>query len=225
MDADDVRNIPLPPSPQPGTTAKRGRSAISTAFSGEATTRELLWIRRPATSSRPKKSCNVVKVGIISEQFPTVKLTDQELRLLQDRLSRLILHCDSTSCPSFQKTIFHPGYLVISCDNMAVANWVKNQEDYIQVIKGKKIEVIFEKDFPYPHVVMGVFPGSRYNTIGEILSFIEIQNKMPAAAQWNVLRRENRKVLISIEPASFEALKALDFTVSYRMGRVRLLPQ
>lgn len=142
-------------------------------------------------------------------------------------MARLILLCkDEDAGPAFRGTSFRLGHIVVNCKDNYTANWVKSQVDNLQ-IPDMQLKIVDNHDIPCPHILTGFFPNSLSYKNEDILSFIQIQNKI-LATQWKILKTiENGKncikVVFSVDQASYEKLKSKDFMIEYRLGMVKLL--
>lgn len=217
-----------PPPP----TTKRVRSEDSNP--DNAATTKKAKVQEPSTSKggtdkKPQKpsysgALGGVKVGIVPANYPRDVLTTAQQTDLEDRLARLVLLCKENG-PRFRGVTFRPGHVVVNCENQISADWVKSQEGELQLPE-ISIKVLDEKEIPSPHIITGFFPNSLHYNLDEVKSFIRIQNGLPVD-QWKCLKtaetgRNCVEVVFSIDHASYEMLKAVDFVISYRLGTVKL---
>lgn len=222
----------------PAPAVKRVRSDDSTPKSSKKA--------RPAGPSKPSTSSGAaskdrgtqkpsysgalgaVKIGIIPVNFPQEVLTAEQMTGLEDRLARLILSSTESPGPRFRGLTFRVGHIVITCENEAVAEWVKRQEKDLQLPE-LKVRIVEEKDIPSPYIVTGFFPNSLSYSTEEIRSFIATQNGLPAS-QWRCLKTTDtgkncKEVVLAVDHASYDALKAKDFVIAYRFGTLKLHPK
>lgn len=216
----------------PTSAEKRVRSEDSTP--GKQAARKKRKVLEPSTTKQaPQKPSysgviGTVKVGLVPANYPTETLTVEQQTTLEERLARLVLLCKNKPGPKFRGVTFRPGYVVVNCDNQLTADWVKNQEGELN-IQEMKMKVLDENQIPSPHIITGFFPNSRGYSMDDIRSFIRIQNDLPAH-QWKPLKTIDTgkncvEVVFSVDHASYEALRATDFVISYRLGTIKLHPK
>lgn len=224
------------------TSKKRGRSEDSTPESkGEKLSEQKKQRVHQASQIAPNKGSEVVpgtstamnfsnalktlKVGVFLENYPEENLTNTQMGQIQENILMKVIEKETPPSPQFSGYAYRPGWLSISCDNEATAEWLKNIIGSVEPWEGAKLKAVDEADLPKSKVLSCYFPNSSHDDTEKILKLIKAQNGL-ASSEWKILRRTNEgtaaHLIMSVDLASIEQLKKQDYKISFKFSKVIL---
>ena len=187
---------------------------------------------QPSTSKAPmlnfKDAVNRIKVGILHTNYPDEGINKEQSLLIQGAILSKVAETTEIS-PQFSGVASRPGWLCVTCDDKATAEWLVKITEHIKPWDGASLKAVEEKDLPKSKI-LGVFlPNSSEDQSDTIAKMLKAQNPSLNTAEWRIIRRTNEgtaaHLLMSVDIASFEVLKKADFRISFKFGKVVLRPK
>uniref|UniRef100_A0A8D8UEP1 DUF4780 domain-containing protein n=1 Tax=Cacopsylla melanoneura TaxID=428564 RepID=A0A8D8UEP1_9HEMI len=181
----------------------------------------------PGTSTAMNfaNALKTIKVGVFLENYPEENLTNTQMGQIQEDLIMKVIEKETSPSPQFSGYAYRPGWLSISCDNEATAEWLKNVVGSVKPWEGAKLKAVDEADLPKSKVLSCYFPNSSHDDTEKILKLIKAQNGL-ASSEWKILRRTNEgtaaHLIMSVDLASIEQLKKQDYKISFKFSKVIL---
>lgn len=165
------------------------------------------------------------KIGILHSQHPNEMLTTKQLEAVQTDILRKIKEKPEGVHPQFLGSSFKPGWMILTCENEQTTSWLKNIVGEIKP-DGNDIIAVEEDQIPRPEILIAYLPGSQDEVNSEILGLIENQNPGVNTSDWRVLHRSQAgnitQLTLSVDQKSVEVIKAANFKVSYKFGKITL---
>ncbi|XP_045476780.1 uncharacterized protein LOC123682275 isoform X2 [Harmonia axyridis] len=169
-----------------------------------------------------------IKVGILDKNYPEVLLRINQLKAIEAAILESIfaLEREATVRPKFQHLHNRPGWLGLTCLDIATLEWLKSILPKLKPWEGAELRIVEEAELPYPQILTGYLPNSQDLSNEQIFFLMEIQNEDLKTSGWRILRREPSntmlEVVISADSKSVEKLKALNCRINYKFGQISL---
>ena len=230
---------PIPPAER--VSVKRPRSEESTPSSTKAEKRVKTSEGerkveaskpQPSTSSAPplnfKEAVKRFKVGILHTDYPDENLSKEQQMLIQGSILSKVAE-STTISPQFSGVAARPGWLCVTCDDKATAEWLVMITEHLKPWEGATLKAVEEKDLPRSKIVGAFLPNSSGDDNELISKMLKAQNPSLNTAEWRIIRRSNQgtaaHLLMSVDITSFLSLKKADFRVCFKFGKVVLRPK
>jgi Domain of unknown function (DUF4780) len=117
-----------------------------------------------------------VKIGIVSQDCPGTKLSEEELRQIGQSVERAIAeHSKGLIKPKFVKlpSLKASGYVFFHCAKRGIADWLKA----LELWSGCGCRALGDIDLPRDHILIGYFLSSAKKPSEQVLQMIEGQNE------------------------------------------------
>lgn len=166
-----------------------------------------------------------VKMALILEGYPGVKLDASELSLIHKALRKKILGLSKdTRHPKFEGVSIRDGAVVVNCAVKKIGTWLKSLSQNLSM-NNRTLLVVSEKEFPKRHLVI-VHVGDPDQSI----DFLDRQNVGLAAREWWIRkgsdsRDSQRSHFAALIPdQSLVKLKACNFKSHCGLSRALIKP-
>ena len=166
-----------------------------------------------------------VRVGIIHADYPTVRLTAEEMGLVKRAiLQEFDTIPDGSPLVAFHALVHRPGWLLATCTDEVSAQWIDYTVATIEPWKGARLRTVQGKDLPKPHVCVAYIPddedGKRLSS-EVVLGRLRRSNDL-RTQEWVILRQEDagkgQTWTFSIDEGSLERLKVLNMKPLFAFG-------
>lgn len=181
----------------------------------------------PCTSGASLSFANAltsVKVGVMLENYPEENLTKDQMDSIQKQILVKISEKEDAPYPQFSGISYRPGWLSITCDDIATAGWLKSTAGTLKPWDGAKLKAVDEADLPKSRILSVYLPNSKEDTSETILKLMKAQNPGLICKEWKILQRSNEgtaaHLILSVDLASVELLKKCSYKISYKFGKV-----
>ncbi|XP_030746950.1 uncharacterized protein LOC115875593 [Sitophilus oryzae] len=184
--------------------------------------------KRPKTES---KSAALVKIAAVHAGFPEVKMELEKLEAVQ-KFILAAYEAIQEGGPQvrFQKFIYKPGFLEITCADDTSATWLKGIIPTLKPWEGASLKALEGEEATMSHVCIVFIPdedGERLE-IKRILNRLRISNRCLKTHLWNVMESEpmDKGVLwtFSMDKDSREELHKLGMSPFFGFGKLTFRP-
>ncbi|EDV53079.1 uncharacterized protein LOC6555293 [Drosophila erecta] len=165
-----------------------------------------------------------VRIGLAAESAGT-SLTSEQMARIKEAIIDVTVEQSGSQKPQFEGCVARRGWLLVTCSNSSTSEWFKRNFCHIQAKVATKLKLMDESELPRKNVVLGYFPDSLSTSSQKVLEIIQAQNPV-STAEWRVMQRlthgELLHLAMAVDNESHKKLVALNGTISYRFGRVKL---
>ena len=182
--------------------------------------------RRVTKGQSYARALKSIKMAVFAASSPNEMLTGTQLSDLQDAIiDEAVAKADIK--PKFEGIQFRPGMLIIECTNEETATWLKRAVPTMDTWTSPKLCVKPAEEAPKTTVVSIFFPRSAGKDSNRILETLNAQNEGLRTGAWKIMRaydeNEGKKLIISIDEQSLQAIAKENMTVSFRFGRLSVI--
>lgn len=168
-----------------------------------------------------------ISVAIMPKKFPDMLLETSQMDLIQEEiLEKIAKEKNEAFKPQFTGSTYKAGYLVLTCENELVSDWVKKAITTIVPWEGAELWATEEDKMPHPNILIARLPNSSGLKTEKIMDLIQGQNTGLNTHVWRTLRRldQSTNVLIiwATDQESINTLEKNEMWIHYRFGKLQL---
>lgn len=220
----EIRKPRPKPKPTPGTSGPPHPPEEGKGGAKNPASKEEKDGRRALTLKQVVES---VKVAILSRDNSREVLSTAQVEAVQNAIVRRMIEDKRGEIkPYFLGSSARPGFLLLTCGNRETADWVKSSVDKLKLWEGAQVEAVEGDSIPKPQTLIGFFPHSSVDGLGDILDLLEAQNKDLLTGDWKILHGSAEghgvQLVMSVDHLSLGVLEKTGLLVRFRFGEVQL---
>lgn len=165
-----------------------------------------------------------LKMAIVVEGFPSVKLNSEQAKSIEAEVDKKILGIKPGEViPRFEDCRFRDNALIMVCADEVTRKWLIEAVKDFKPWDGAILKAINSKDLPKPVKVMTWIAGTQVQAV-TVLKMLSRQNPSLKAENWRVIEAKPEsnmtQLVLSIEEKAVEALQKLDCRPYYGCRRI-----
>lgn len=171
------------------------------------------------------KALASVKMAVFAKEGIKETLTKEQLTWISEAILEAI-RTEKEIKVKFLAVQFKPETLGIDCANEQSANWLSKAVEELRGWNGPQLKATTADKAPKHTTINVVFPRAAKTEVSNILEMLDHQNEGLRISSWKVVKQyaegEAKRLIISIDEQSVDAMKRQDWELSYRYGTVRV---
>lgn len=208
--------------------AKRSRSEGSTPTFETSKKKPKPDDQQPSTSGKKetyKEALTSIKMAIAPENYPVIKLTEEQGEKLQEAIIGAFEELQDGSFPQFAGSYMEKGAFILSCANQQTKNWLEAKTSKLQPWENARLIVGLKGEILKTSKVLFKTPAVFSRTESpKILDLLGKQNPTLKPNEWRIVSSKaspSGKTLVCIvEEDSAKKIKALGNKAFLGLGRV-----
>ncbi|XP_067615750.1 uncharacterized protein [Eurosta solidaginis] len=179
-------------------------------------------------SSVPRHGAEVIKLAVISPDFPLTMWPAEMLKGIQKLINQTARTDGIDLSDGCAKCSFRPGWIAYTIHDELIAQWFRLRVSNLRPYDAF-VAVVDENEVPRSELFVAYIPEKRDISTEDLLTIIRKQNSDLRTQDWNVINRAQRgsilELNIVIDPFSAKFLKENNCLISYGYIRAAMKPR